>query len=385
MNSCFLRILLITFIFFCSCKQKKATPIPPVAVNFYSVKTQPALYYDEYPATIEALNQVSLMAQVQGYITGIFFDEGSFVKKGKKLYEIDKRLYEDNYNAAMANLKADQHNLQKAQQDADRYTYLIKENAIAKELYDSSVINLQIAKDQVKSASDSLETAKTNLDFSVVVAPFDGTIGFSQVKLGNIVTVGQTILDTISSDAPIAVDFLVNEKQLEEFENLQENENNDDSLFTIILPDNTIYPYTGKISVIDRAVDQQTGTIRIRLVFPNPQNNLRPGMSCTLRVHRQKPTPQLLIPSKAILEQMGEFFVFVVKDTVVNDSGNTNQKNNTDTVKPRLMAFEQKIIPGQTIGQNVIIMQGINAGDKIITDGIQLLHDGSPVTENKKN
>jgi len=379
MAKIFFRLVLTSCIFFCSCKQKKAPVTPSVAVSFYSVKTAQASYYDEYPATTEALSEVSLMAQVQGYITGIFFTEGSFVKKGHELYEIDKRLYEDIYNASIANLKIEQDNLQSAQQDADRYTYLNKENAIAKEVYDSSVINLQIAKDHVKSASDSLRTAKTNLDFSTISAPFDGTIGFSQVRLGNLVTTGQTILDTISTDDPMAVDFLVNEIQLPEFESLQQQTNND-SLFTILLPDNSLYPYPGKISIIDRAVDPQTGTIRIRLVFPNPINTLRAGMSCVLRVHRQKPTPQILIPAKAIVEQMGEFFVFVVKDTIVTDSSDTDQKADSASQIPKLLAFEEKIKTGRAIGQNIIVTQGINVGDTIITDQVQLLHDGSPVT-----
>ena len=131
------------------------------------------------------------------------------------------------------------------------------------------------------------------------------------------VTVGQTILNTISTDDPMAVDFLVNEKQLSDFEKFDKNKDKaPDSLFTILMPDNSLYKYPGKISVIDRAVDPQTGAVRIRLVFPNPESDLRVGMSCVVRVHNQESTPQLVIPSKAVVEQMGEYFVFVAKDTL---------------------------------------------------------------------
>ena len=115
-----------------------------------------------------------------------------------------------------------------------------------------------------------------------------GIIGFSQVKLGNLVVVGTTLLNTISTIDPIAVDFLINEKQLPHYEELQHaKKTHPDSLFTFLMPDNTLYPYTGKISVIDRAVDPQTGSIRVRLVFPNPNLTLKAGISCVVREHNQ--------------------------------------------------------------------------------------------------
>ena len=145
----------------------------------------------------------------------------------------------------------------------------------------------------------------------LLVPHLTGPIGFSQVKIGNMVTVGQTILNTISTDNPMAVDFLVNEKQLPAFEVLaKEKQGPHDSLFTILMPDNSLYQYPGKVSVIDRAVDPQTGAIRIRLEFPNPKNDLRVGMSCVVRVHNQETTPVLLIPGKAVVEQMGRVFCF---------------------------------------------------------------------------
>ncbi len=137
---------------------------------------------------------------------------------------------------------------------------------------------------------------KQTLNYSVIKAPFDGTIGISQVKVGNTVSVGQTVLNTISTDDPMAVDFVVNEKQIPRFVQLEAHKPNPaDSIFTIALPDNSLYNYDGQIHVIDRGVNPQTGTIIVRLVFPNP-SWLRAGMSCTVRVRNDDTAQQLLVP-----------------------------------------------------------------------------------------
>jgi membrane fusion protein (multidrug efflux system) len=386
-----------------SCQQKPPAPNPPTPVNLSTVSSSSVLYYDNYPATTQALSQVDLHAQVTGYITAIYFTEGTHVHKGQKLYAIDERLYQAAYDQAAANVKVAEGNQVQAQQDAERYQYLIQHNAVAKQTLDHAVIALQNAKNQVAAAEQALKTAATNLTYSIITAPFDGTIGFSQVKLGNLVNSGSTLLNTISTDNPMAVDFLVNEAQLSQFRDLQtKTQHKVDSLFTIELPSHAVYSQLGKISVIDRAVDPQTGTIRVRLVFPNNTQELRAGMSCVVRVHNQEQTPQIVIPSRAIVEQMGEYFVYIAKDTVIHRGGeaaadgsgdnatgktgtNATAKSDppgqTDSSKgPHLVAIQIKVDPGETIGSNTIIKSGLNDGDRIIVDGIQTLHDGSPIT-----
>ncbi len=386
-----LHIVLITWsVVFFSCKQKQPPPNPAVPVNLYTVKSQKVYYYDNFPATTEALSQVDLHPQVQGYITGIFFIEGTRVRKGEKLYDIDKTLYQAAYDQAIANVKVAEGNQVQAKQDADRYTYLNNHNAIAKQVLDHAIIALDNAVNQVKAAQEAQKTAKTNLTYATIYAPFDGMIGFSQVKLGNLVTVGTTLLNTISTIDPIAVDFLINEKQLPHYEDLQHKRGvHPDSLFTFLMPDNSLYPYTGKISVIDRAVDPQTGSIRVRLVFPNPKYTLKDGLSCVVREHNQDTLPQMLVPGKAIVEQMGEYFVFVAKDTIMAHKSDSAQKKETDTAQPRpsLRAFQKKVQVGQIIGSDQIIKSGINDGDRIIVDGVQAIHDGSEIatTTEKKS
>jgi RND family efflux transporter MFP subunit len=382
MNRAISSAILISCLIIAGCKKKQPPPNVEVPVNLLKVTPRRVLYFDKYPSTTAALSQVNLLPQITGAITAIYFKEGTHVEKGQKLYEIDRRIYQAAYDQAVANLQVSQGNLTQAQQDADRYVYLNKYNAVAKQLYDHAIVTLDNAKNTVKASAQMVKTARTNLNYSVVYAPFSGTIGFSMVKLGDVVNPGSTVLNTISTDNPMAVDFIVNEKQLPKFEQMQNSKQHVvDSLFTILMPDNSLYPYNGRISVIDRAVDAQTGSIRVRLVFDNPKGDLRVGMSCVVRVHNQDVGPQLVVPGKAVVEQMGEYFVFVAKDTVIN-----NPKAQTDTGrhKKELIVSEKKVQVGQTIGPNQVIKSGINAGDRIVTDGIQSLHDGSQITTANK-
>ncbi len=378
MRSVFLT-LLTSCLLLVACNKKQAPSSPPVPVNIFTVKARQVFYYDRYPANTAALSQVDLRPQVQGYITGISFTEGDHVRKGQVLYEIDRRLYQESYDQAKANLEVAIGNLKQAQQDADRYTYLNTYDAVAKQILDHAAITLQNAKNTVAAAEQTLKMAETNLNYSLISAPFDGTIGFSQVKLGNMVSVGTTVLNTVSTDDPMGVDFLISEKQLAHFEELKNSKQQTiDSLFTIILPNDSVYHYMGRISVIDRAVDPQTGTIRVRVVFPNPGYFLRPGTSCVLRVHNQETGPKLLVPGKALVELMGEYFVYLVKDTFAPLPDDSTK---TQAVQ---MAIQKKVQLGQTIEPNVIIKKGINAGDRIVLDGVQSLHTGSLITISKK-
>jgi membrane fusion protein (multidrug efflux system) len=363
-----------------SCKPPQA-PIPSaVPVNLFTVKAQKVTYYDRYISTSVALSQVDLHPQVQGYITGIFFKEGTHVKKGEKLYEIDRSIYENNYKTAQANVEVAEGNLKQAQEDADRYEQLNQHKAVAKQIYDHAMITLENSKSQYDSAVEALKTASTNLNFSIITAPFNGTIGFSMVKLGDLATVGQTVLNTVSSDDPMGVDFLINEKQLSYFENIQSSRNNSgDSIFTILLPNNNIYPYEGKISVIDRSVDPQTGTIRIRVVFPNPKLILRAGMTLVLRVRNLELTPQLIIPNQAVVEEMGEYFIYMAKDSTIANIGESGSESAQPKNNHAMFAFQKKIQLGTVIPPNIIVESGIKEGDKIVVEGVQSLHNGSRI------
>ena len=385
MNRLFLNISLIAVTGFLlgSCGEKKAdAPNPALAVvpvNLYELHPEAAVYYDIYPGTVTAMMQVDLRPQVEGYVTGIFFKEGSHVRKGEQLYEIDRSKYQASYGQALAAQKVAEANLDQAQKDADRYNFLNQHDAVAKQTLDHALTTLQNAKNQVNSAKQDVIKSQTDLNYSIIRAPFDGTIGLSQVKLGTSVSTGQTILNTISTEDPMAVDFVVNEKQIPRFLRMQQNKQSmSDSILSLVMPDNSIYDHPGQIYVIDRGVNPQTGTLTVRLTFPNPQGMLRAGMSTQVRVRNQDTGMQLLIPNKAIVEQMGEYFVYIAKDTLIVPRGVTGK--DSANVKSSLHAIQKKVLTGATVGNRIIVKEGLEDGDKVIVDGVQKLHDGSAIT-----
>jgi len=179
--------------------------------------------------------------------------------------------------------------------------------------------------------------------------------------MGALVTANQTLLNTISSEDPMAVDVAVDQKEIPRFIKLQQDASAiKDSVFTLRLPDNSVYYQPGKVSFIDRAVDPQTGTIKARLIFANQKNFLKAGMTTNIRIKNNNTDSLfMLIPYKAVTEQMGEYFVFVV-----NDSNK---------------AIQHKISLGSMINDKVIVKQGLNEGDRVVTDGGQKLKDSANV------
>jgi membrane fusion protein (multidrug efflux system) len=337
----------------------KKTEVPAIPVTVTKANLTEAIFYNSYPANIVALKEVELRGQVSGYITGIYFTEGKNVHSGEKLYEIDRRKYQAAYEVDQSNVKIAEDNLEKVQRDADRYTDLARQDAVAKQLFDNAMTDLKKARQQVDAANSELIKAKIDYDYSLINAPFDGTIGFSSVKLGALITPGQTLLNTVSSDDPMGVDFEISETELSRFQKLENVViSKNDSTFRIALPDNSIYPCIGKISVIDRAVNPQTGTIRVRITVPNHERILKPGMSCKVLVLNANAGQQILIPFKAVMEQLGEYFVFTLKDKNVK---------------------QVKVSLGPRVTSDVIVLKGLTNGETIVVDGIQKLHDGSEI------
>jgi membrane fusion protein (multidrug efflux system) len=338
---------------------EKKTEVPAVRVTVTNVRLTNAIFYNSYPANVVALKEVELRGQVSGYITGIYFTEGKKVRSGEKLYEIDRRKYQATYDGIKSSVKIAEANLEKVQRDADRYSDLAKQDAVAKQLLDNAMTDLKNARQQLEAANSELIKAKTDYDYSLIIAPFEGTIGFSRVKLGTLITPGQTLLNTVSSDDPMGVDFEINETELSRFRELEDGEiSRNDTTFRILLADNSKYPYSAQISVIDRAVNPQTGTIRVRVTVPNRERMLKPGMSCKVLVLNAEAGQQLLIPFKAVMEQLSEYFVFTVKDKNVK---------------------QVKVLLGPKVNSDVIVLKGLNKDESIIVDGLQKLHDGSEI------
>ncbi len=344
-----------------SCKEKPAAPPPPppalVAVG--TVGTTDVTYYDEYPATVVALNQTEIRAQVSGYVTGMYFRDGQKVSKGQKLYTIDAQVYDANLQQAQANLQLQETNLMKAQKDADRYHELDKHDAIAKQQVDYADAALEAAKKQVAAARAGVNSVRANVNFATIYAPFAGTIGISNVKPGTAVVAGQTMMNTVSTDNPMAVDFAVDQKDVYRFIQLQQRGTGaGDTTFSLAFG-TQVYPGYGHINLIDRAVDPQTGTIKTRLEFNNGMGMLKPGMNTTVRVLNSS-SNAVTVPYKAVGEQLGEYYVYLV-----NDSSKVSQK---------------KIVLGKQIGANVLVKDGLKGGEKIVIEGIQKLREGAMIT-----
>ncbi|HTI09703.1 MAG TPA: efflux RND transporter periplasmic adaptor subunit [Puia sp.] len=342
-----------------SCGDKKAAQQqapPPAAVNVYIVQPGNATYYENYPATVTPLNQVDIKPQVSGNIINISFQDGQYVHKGQRLYEIDQQQYKAAYDQAQANVAVSQANLAKAQQDADRYTDLAKQDAIAKQTLDHQLADLESAKRQLEAAKANVASVQTNLKYSVISAPFDGTIGISQVKVGTSVY-PQTLLNTVSTEDPMAVDIAVDQVEIPFFASYLEKKNRD-STFSVILPDGSIYPYPGHLVLLDRAVDPQTGTIKARLVFSNPKKILKAGITTNIRVKHGSGDASLLIPYKSVVEQLGEYFVYVV------NGGH---------------ALQRKVTLGTRITDKIVVKAGVQQGDSVVTDGVQKLRDSIAV------
>lgn len=331
-----------------------ATPVSMAVVNKEIVTGVKG-----YPASVVALQETEIRAEVTGYITNIYVADGALVNKGQRLYEIDRTRYQAAVDQAKANLAIAKANLDRVQKDLQRYQTLAEQDAIAKQTLDYAFTDVNNQKAQVQAAEAALTMAQTNLQRSVITAPFSGSVGISQVRNGALVSASSTLLNTISSTNPIAVEFQINERDIAEFTKLQANASGSEIYAS--LPDGSRYTEAGRISTIDRAVDSQTGTLKVRASFENNANTLRAGMNTTLNVSSTSAQEEIVIPYKAVFEQLGVFNVYTV-----NDSSKVELK---------------QVSLGNKIEDKVVITSGLEAGQKIVLDGAAALRPGTQVTE----
>lgn len=342
-----------------ACSSGNSSPrVPgPAVVSMIDVSHSEVTGVDTYPATVVPVNEVELRSQLSGYITKIFVKDGATVAKGQKLYEVDRTKYVASYQQEKSNLATAEANLARVEQDLKRYEALYAKDAIASQKVDYAKADYKSAVAEVAAAKARLSSSANDLQYSVVKAPFAGSIGLHQVREGTQVSPGQPLLNTISSDDPMAVDFVINEKEIPRFIRLKK-EGQTDSLFTLAYTNGMEYPYQGKVLAMDRAVGRQTGTITIRLSFPNPDRELIPGMTMSVKVLNQDHGDQITIPYKAVVEQMGEYFVYVEQE------GKANQL---------------RIHLGAVVGDQVVVRDGLKGGERLVVDGLQKLRQGVPI------
>jgi len=361
-----LSVLVLGSITLASCgggdKAAQQGPPPATPVTTYTVAEQEVTTTDTYPGVVVALDEVELRPQVGGYITAIYVKDGQKVSKGQKLYEVDRTKYIAAYNSAKADVAVAKANRDKTKKDADRYTKLAEQDAVAKQRVDYALTDLANAESQVAAAQAMLASSQSDLQRATIVSPLNGTIGISQVKLGAFVSPGTTILNTVSTNNPIAVDVAVNQAEIPRFVALQKNPSTvKDSIFSIQLQNGTIYKQQGRIIAIDRAVDAQTGTIKVRISYPNASGVLFAGMTVNLKALNKVEGKQMVIPYKAVTEQLGEFNVFVVGDS--------------SKAEPRILKL------GTQFDQSVIVKTGLKTGEVIVVDGTQNVRPGAVVKD----
>jgi membrane fusion protein (multidrug efflux system) len=284
------------------------------------------------------------------------------VHANQLLFEIDDRLYKAALDQALGTLAEEQATLKQNQQDLARDTELYQEHVIPKETFDHITQAFRGSAAQVQAAQAAVENAKLNLGWTKVYSPIDGVAAIAQAQVGDLVG-ATTLLTTVSQLDPIKVTFPIPEKDYLLFAtriNAQENGVAQPALpFQMILANGQTYQHLGRFYAANRQVDIQTGTIQIQATFPNPNDILRPGQYAKIRVASGVLHNALLVPQGAVLETQGQYQVAVV---------GSDNKVSMRTVEV-----------GQQAAGLRIIEKGVSPGERVVTEGLQMVHDGMEV------
>ena len=340
-----------------------AVPIPEVQVA--TVETRDVPIYGEWVATLDGYINAEIRPQVSGYIIKQNYTEGSLVRKGQVLFEIDPRPFQATLDRAKGDLAQAQAQLGKSTLDVERDTPLADARAIAKSQLDNEVQAKLGAQAAVESAKAAVEQAELNLEWTKVTSLVDGIAGIAQVQMGNLV--GSTsILTSVSQVDPIKAFFPISEREylLAQGKSKAISSKHTISFFgnslQLILTDGSIYAQKGKILLADRQVDPGTGTIRIVAAFPNSGNVLRPGQYGRVRVETSTKRDALLLPQSAVVYLQGSYQVAVV-------GGN-------------LKVSMRAVKPGATVGTMWVIDEGLKPGEQVVVGGVQQIREGTLVT-----
>ena len=343
-------------------QQQQQAQMPPPGVSVISVANQQVGNYQEFVARTEAVDTVQLRARVEGFLVKREFTEGQPVEKGQLLFEIDPKPYQAAVKRSEADLSSSKADLIKARRDLERSKDLYKKGHLSQANYDSQISTEARAEASVQAAEAGLDTAKLNLGYTDIRAPFNGQIGKARYSLGNLVGSGSEPLATLTSVDPIYVNFQVDEKQL--INHLEKNKAGDasSSLFQLRLrlPNGHDYDKEGTFNFSDTAVDETTGTLTLRAEFPNPNGILFPGLYVTLISESKAKQDLPVIPQAAVQENQSGRFVLVV-----------NEENQADI---------RQIKTGRRIDAMWAVKSGLKAGEKIVVEGLQKVRAGAKVS-----
>lgn len=327
--------------------------MPAPTVGVYQVQHQPVTLTTTLPGRTVAYQKAEVRPQVDGIVLKRLFTEGSRVEEGQQLYQIDDAKYRAAYQKTQATLK-------NADQLVKRYSALKETSAVSKQQYDDAVTAYELAKAEA-------ELAEIELEYTKVLAPISGRIGRSSVTEGALVTDGQAqALATIQQLDPIYVDI---NQPITEILNLQEdlaaNELKDtpqeQSKAQLLFESGRAYEHSGILRFAEVSVDESTGSVTLRAVFPNPDGKLLPGMFVETRVEIGVRDNAILVPHQAVQRDLrGKPEVW--------------QVNNDDLVNKKAIETER------SIGNQWLVSSGLKEGDRLVTEGFFMLRPGSPVT-----
>jgi len=365
--------LVVTFagcLILIGCGKQNATavqaPANPPEVGIIIVKPERVALTTELSGRTSAYLIAEVRPQVSGIIKKRLFTEGSDVKAGEVLYQIDPATYQAAYNNAKASLTRAEANVVPARLKAERYKELVKINAVSKQDYDDVSAALKLTEADIDAAKASVETARINLDYTKVTAPISGRIGRSTVTDGALVTAGQpAALSTIQQLSSMYVDVTQSSADLLRLKQnlasgLLKNNATTQARVKLMLEDGSVYPLSGILKFSEVTVDQSTGSITLRAIFPNPKQTLLPGMFVRAIVEEGVNDNAVLIPQRGVTRNpKGDAMVMVV---------GTDEK-----VEPR------PIKVARTVGDNWLVSDGLKAGDRVILDGVQRARPGSSV------
>lgn len=356
---CSLLPLLLAGLLLSGCgKEEKVQPQAPI-VEVVEVIQKDVPVYGEWVGTLDGLVNAIIRAQVSGYLIKQNYKEGDSVKKDQVLFEIDPRSYQATVEEAKAQLAQAEARWQTAKANLARIKPLAEQAAVSKKDLDDAIGTEESTRASVWSAKATLDKAQLNLEWAKVTSLIDGIAGIAKAQIGNLVGPGSIEeLTTVSTVDPIKCYISLSEQ---EYMRAQERRLKPAGkvVLDLILSDGSTYPYKGDVAFADRQVDERTGTIRVAAIFPNPQNLLRPGMFSRVRAEMGIKKGALVIPQQAVSEVQGRYLVAVV-----------NAENKV-AIKPAKV--------GQRFGQLWVIEEGLQAGEKVVAEGIQKVREGMVV------
>ena len=352
-------VLMLAGLFqFAGCKKKDVIP-PLQQVEVADVIQQDVPVIQEWVGTLQGSVNADIRPKIEGYILKQLYLEGSVVKQGQPLFQIDPRQFKAALDSAKGNLSRNEAALENANIKAERYTPLAKSLAISQQELDDALSDQRQCQANVETAKAQLEQAQLNLSWTTVTSPIAGIAGTVQIQVGSLVN-GQSVLTTVSTVDPIRVAFGLNEQQYLNY--MAAEKKYTDAIkdrLEIILSDGSVYPYKGKLIIINRQVDVKTGTITAEGEFPNPDNLLRPGQYAKVRVVTFVKEGALLVPQAAVKELQGD--------------------NQVAVVGPDGIVDMRSVTPAERVGTLWVIDKGIKPGEKVVVGGLQLVRSGMKV------